>query len=245
MFRIQDNVPEVYVEESRDFQLFCRLYDCWHGGAKFRIDSIINSLEPIMVSDNYLELLATRVGFFPRIHIDSNVLRYIVAAFPYIIRNKGTEEGVRAAVHAVMKAEVDPRSTEEVIVTFINMQQTADTQIPIYNVSISTKNDIYNKAALREVLRYVLPFGYTYTLTRYGSSSSTGTVVPIKSDVSAIVVKTQRSGVVGSTDGNNLYDNDDTVRNLIGTYNTSVVVGSKDIVSSDNGKFPEEEEKNK
>ena len=144
-----------------------------------------------------------------------------------------------------MKAEVDPRSTEEVIVTFVNMQQTADAQIPIYNVSISTRNDIYNKAALREVLRYVLPFGYTYTLTRYGSFSSTGTIVPIKSDVSAIVVKSQRSGVVGSKDGNDLYNNDDTVRNLVGTYNTSVVVGSKDIVSSNNGKFPEDDEKNK
>ena len=40
MFRLQNNVPEVYVDKSRDFQLFCRLYDSCFGGVKFSIDSM-------------------------------------------------------------------------------------------------------------------------------------------------------------------------------------------------------------
>lgn len=221
MFRTQENVPEVYVNESRDFQTLCRLTDCWHSASKFKIDTMLNSLDPLSAPDTLLELLATRVGFFPRIHIDSNVLRYIIAAFPYVIKNKGTEEGVRAAINAVMKAENDPRSTEEVIITFTNKD---DSGASIYNVSILTQNDVYNKAALKEVLRYVLPFGYTYTLARYGISVEQGNIVNLKSEVSAAKVTTTRASYVRSSN--------DTLSsipsNLIGTYNTTVIVGSND-----------------
>lgn len=237
MFRVQNNVPEVYVKESRDFQLLCRLIDCWHSGSKFKIDSVINSLEPLMISDTLLELLATRVGFFPRIQIDSNVLRYIVAAFPYIIKNKGTEEGVRAAINAILKAENDPRSTEEVLIEFTNKTGSGDNPTFVYNVSITTQNNIYNKAALREVLRYVLPFGYTYTLSQYGTQVQSGTELNINSDVSYAKVTTQRAGSVrSSNDGFS-----GTSGNLIGTYNTTVVVGKNDMAASENGTFPNDE----
>ena len=45
VFRIEKNVPEIYVRESRDFQLFCRLYDCVFDGVKFDIDSMLNVLD--------------------------------------------------------------------------------------------------------------------------------------------------------------------------------------------------------
>ena len=239
MFRTQENVPEVYVNESRDFQTLCRLTDCWHSASKFRIDSILNSLDPTMISDTLLELLATRVGFFPRIPIDSNVMRYIVAAFPYIIKNKGTEEGVRAAVNAIMKAENDPKSIEEVLVTFTNKAVSGDSSIQVYNVSITTQNDIYNKAALREVLRYVLPFGYTYTLTRYGTSTVQQNIVQLDSEVSTVKVRTQRSGAIRSSSDNLT----GVPGNLIGTYNTAVVVGKNDVQYPENGTFPQSDEK--
>ena len=46
MFRIQDNVPEVYVEESRDFQLFSRIYDFAFQSCKLRVDSLQYSNDP-------------------------------------------------------------------------------------------------------------------------------------------------------------------------------------------------------
>ena len=90
VFRAQDNTPPYCVEASRDFQLFCRAMDVIANGVKFDIDSMIQVLDPMKVSDDMLELYATRVGFFHKKPIDSNVLRYIISAFPYIIKNKGT-----------------------------------------------------------------------------------------------------------------------------------------------------------
>ena len=217
MFRLQDNVPEVYVNQSRDFQVLCRLYDCWHGASKFNIDCIENILDPMMCPDTYLELLATRVGFFPRIHIDSNVLRYIISSFSNIIKNKGTKKSILEAIYCILKAENNPESTKPVLIYFDTIN---------HNINIYTGNFLYNKLALNELLSYVLPFGYTYELNRYTNISDVDT-----SFVSSDVVKTlapkyeENSLIVGS---NSIISD----RNLLGTYNTTVVVGSRNISNS-------------
>ena len=229
MFRVQNNVPDVYVNESRDFQILCRLIDCCYGAVKYSIDSIINIFDTINCSDRLLELLATRVGFFPKIQLDSNVLRYIIASFPYIINNKGTEAGVRAAIYAIMKAENLPGALETVRVEFINK----DGNNQIYTVRIFTQNKIYNKAALREVMKYVLPFGYLYTLNNYSTVSGSTDRVGVYSDVRVAKMLSQRSGVHNKTDKRQIFGN-----RVVGTYNTETVVSSNDIIEQNIGSFP-------
>lgn len=223
MFRLQDNVPEVYVNSSRDFQLLCRVYDCWHGANKFKIDSITNILDPETASDDVLELLATRVGFFPRIHIDGNVLRNIISAFPYIIKNKGTTLGITEAVNCILKSEIDPKSTASVILTI------ADN-----NVDIKTMNDIYNKAALKEVLRYVLPFGYTYSLSLYSGVYNPTNIASVSSNVTIYQKETSLVGSVKSySDYSDHTETDQQgYNNVVGTYNTTPVIGKEDIQDS-------------
>ena len=46
MLRLENNTPSIYCQKSRDFQLFCRLYDVVNNGVKFDIDSIINKKMP-------------------------------------------------------------------------------------------------------------------------------------------------------------------------------------------------------
>ena len=77
-----------------NFQLFCRLYDCINNGVQFDISTITDILDPIKVNDRIVKLLATRVGFITDIDIDNTVLRYILSAYPYIIKNKGTRKGI-------------------------------------------------------------------------------------------------------------------------------------------------------
>ena len=105
MFRLQDNVPSVYIDQSRDFQLFCRVYDCINNAVKYDIDTIINILDPMTANDRILELLCTYVGFFPKMHYDSYLLRYIIASFSHAIKYKGTKHGINIAVSTILKAE--------------------------------------------------------------------------------------------------------------------------------------------
>ena len=57
IFRLQSNVPEIYINESRDFQLLCRLYDCVLGGVKLDIDTLENIIDTRSCNSILLQLL--------------------------------------------------------------------------------------------------------------------------------------------------------------------------------------------
>ena len=167
MFRIQDNVPEVYINESRDFQLISRLYDVLFSGNKYNIDSMVNLLDATLAKDSMLQLLSTKVGFFPRIDIDANVLKYIIASFPYILKYKGSLVGIQYAVNAILKAENNPDAVGTPHIKVVNKKDPEDKSIDEYTIYIYTTIDIYNKHALSEVLRYVIPVGSDYKVLKY------------------------------------------------------------------------------
>ena len=170
MFRFQDNIPEIYINESRDFQLLSRLSDILFSGVKYDVDSMVNILDATLAKDRMLQLMCTKVGFFPNIEIVNQVLKYIIASFPYIIKNKGNEAGIRAAINAILKAKNNPDAVGEPII-IITGSQVEDNRDP-YTIYIYTTVSIYNNAALKEVLRYVVPAGYHYKILSYRSIMS-------------------------------------------------------------------------
>ena len=167
MFRFQDNLPEVYINESRDFQILARLSDVLFSGIKYDIDSMINVLDATLAKDRMLQLMCTKIGFFPNIDIDSQVLKHIIASFPYIIKNKGNELGIRYAVNAILKAENNPEAIGEPLIIIVNEKDELGRDP--YTIYIYTTIQLYNQAALKELLRYVVPAGYTYKLLSYAT----------------------------------------------------------------------------
>lgn len=181
MFRLQDKVPQVYVEKSRDFQYFCRLVDILQNGVKFDIDTMVDLLEPFSSNDRMLELLCTKVGFFPKYHYNSEILRHIISVFPYAIRNKGTVDGITAVVNSIIKAEN---------VTNINAPQKSYVEVYIDEtggivVSIYASYTIENRNALDDVLSYIIPAGCS---VRYGvySMEVSGEWTNVGSDSTAV-----------------------------------------------------------
>ena len=165
LFRLQNNTPSYCVEQSRDFQLFCRIFDASFNGTKFDIDSMIQVLDPAKVNDRMLELYCTRVGFYPTKSIDAKVLRYIIAAFPFIIKNKGTKLGIQQCIYTILKAE---NSTLPPYVEIININLSENSNDD-YVINIYTPIKLFNEVALRELLRYVVPAGYTYNIILYNA----------------------------------------------------------------------------
>lgn len=178
MFRLQNNVPSTYIEQSRDFQLFCRLYDCINNGVQFDISTITDILDPIKVNDRVVKLLATRVGFITDIDIDNTVLRYILSAYPYIIKNKGTRKGIEAAVNAILHAEHSIKAaTVEVVNKPAEGSNQAEYSVNIYTpIILSSKT----KKALNELLKYILPVGYIFDILPYDKLSGNE---PLKTDL--------------------------------------------------------------
>lgn len=147
MFRFQDNVPQNYVNESRDFQLFLRIMDCINSGVKYDIDTIIDLFDPMKVNDRMLDLLCTKVGFYPRQKLNTNTLRYIVAAFPYLIKYKGSRRGIEGAVATILKADS----------IFANYSVAIINSTHAIEISIDKE---FDRVALNELLRFIIPIGY-------------------------------------------------------------------------------------
>ena len=99
MFRILDNVPEVYAKQSRDFQTLAVLYDLAFQQVRFNIDSLTSVSSTKECQESVLPLIARKVGFFTDTEISTKLYRYILDAFPYIMRYKGSLYGVKLALN--------------------------------------------------------------------------------------------------------------------------------------------------
>ena len=90
VIRLQNETPEVYTEQSRDFQLLCRVYDCVINSIKFDVDSIKKISSTRDIRATLLPLLQTKLGFFSNSIMSDEALRTILEAFPLIIKKKET-----------------------------------------------------------------------------------------------------------------------------------------------------------
>ena len=152
MFKIKENVPSIYVDESRDFQLFCSVFDYVNNGVKFDIDSIVNIYDPFKCNDRMIHLLCSKIGFFTKKEFDTNALRHILSAFPYLIKYKGSRKAIEAAVAVVLKINN----------SIINFKVNIDNVK--HNIEIMFTEDVFDLTALDELLKYIIPIGYTYSI---------------------------------------------------------------------------------
>lgn len=94
MFKFQDNIPEYYLKESRDFQIFPRLDDILFMGIHQDINSMNELNNPKKCKNIHLNYLAEKVGFYTDKYIPDKVLINIISAFRTAVKNKGTLLGI-------------------------------------------------------------------------------------------------------------------------------------------------------
>lgn len=147
MIRLQDLTPEVYYNESRDFQFIGRLYDLLFNYAKTNVDL----LESLPLSDNsddqFIELMALTLGFKPKHKYTSKHLRAICSCLSEIYRNKGTIKAIRLACNAIFNAE---GINEEL---YYELKENS-THLILY---LPTK--LYDTTLLNDLFDYILPAG--------------------------------------------------------------------------------------
>lgn len=133
MFRVENNVPEVYVQESRDFQLYSRLYDLVFQSARFSIDSMEQVSDTMRCNDKLLPLIADKVGFFTKLNLTTYADRILLSAFPYIIRYKGSLLSIKLVsnvferiMNVKVDVEVDLEDKSHLIIKFQNYTPNVD-----------------------------------------------------------------------------------------------------------------------
>lgn len=195
-FRLVKNVPDIYVKESRDFQLFCNIFDLWNNAVKFNIDSILSILNTDDCPDKLLPLLKTKLGFFTDTDIPNAQLRVILKNFPYMVRKKGCRKGIYQAILTYLKClHINTDCSISILNTNYSQPIGGNYIIEVGMNRIS--DDIY---ILKELFRYILPPGYDVNYYLY-SKISPKNIITSSDRINIIIVdEDEASGVVDSED---------------------------------------------
>ena len=147
MYRLQDNVPEYLINESRDFQILCRLYDCLNNGVKFSIDSIVRVMNTTTCGSSFLKLLESRLGFFTDGQYTDTEVRDVLFGFCDMVKYKGSKLGIARAVRTFLIAKNLKVSTR------------VDYDPKERKIGIGIKAKEVDTSLLEDILRYVMPAG--------------------------------------------------------------------------------------
>ena len=237
LFRIQENVPDVYVNESRDFQLLCNLFDCVQGGVKFDIDSIRDITDTNLCNERVLNFLQTKLGFFTNIHMTSEQQRIILKAFPYLIKKKGSKTGIIQAIQVFLKTQGVTGDIKIEVTNKVKEKNNINELLKINNlyiveIAISTK--LLDISILKEILKYIIPAGYIVKYSFYSPADTTTTLSGSKDIINIVFVEKELN------DGIKLSNTEyDPVINSVS--NTSIIdnklKGNITSVTSKNSKF--------
>ncbi len=171
IFRLSNNVPDVYVRKSRDFQLLCNSFDVLQNGVKYDIDSICNIVNTEACNSKVIPLLQTKLGFFTPRHIDNETLRTVLSGFKNIVRDKGSRVGIRDAIEVYLKTiNASADSLIKISNTYIGPEGEDLTQRKnTYVVEVAIEGQVLDTTLLTELLKYVLPAGYQLKYSFYAA----------------------------------------------------------------------------
>ena len=231
MITFQNSIPDYYMKESRDFQLFPRLDDITFLGIYQDIDTITELNNPKKCKNSHLTYLAEKVGFYTNEYIPDIVLANIISSFRTALKNKGTLEGIKQAVIAILKAE---NSIEPPRIEYI---KDAKDYWESYVINIYTPIKIINEIALKEFLKYIIPAGHNYNLYIYEKAGLGKSITTINTAGVANTVKTSNVniGIVRSALNrdimfeNELKDLPGASGRLLGTADIGMVMDADDI----------------
>ena len=237
LFRLQNNTPPIYTDQSRDFQLFCRLYDCVNAGLKFDIDQITGILNAFTCRNNLLPLLQTKLGFFTDKHFEDKALRYVLDAFPDIVRKKGSLEGIQEALNVFLK--IYGVRTEVVVWKYGDDNESGSFNIKAddYTIIIAINDSVKNTKILEEVFKYIFPVGFQFQFFFYNSTnqileilySENIQLIYVSNNIASMIRREKLLGTIGNESGNNT-----DLEKIIGGVDTTMLNSSSDSPVSTN-----------
>ena len=222
LFRLQDNTPEAYTEDSRDFQLMLRLLDCVNNGVGFYTDSISNTADTKLCSASLLELLKTKIGFLSNVEFQERELRYILRGFPYIMKYKGSLRGIQEAVYVYMNAKG------------MSCPHRVYTDNDEHKIIIYIESDVSDVTMLDEMFKFIVPAGYQVEYVFYQPTTEeskyaytlSGSLLNV-SDSANSVLRGSTQGTIGGVDAYAEAFNKEFIPQVLGSVGTANVIGSE------------------
>lgn len=158
MIKTKNLVPEVYYNQSRDFQFLGRAFEIIFNYAKMNTDLITGAPTSNNLDDRLIPLLAKTVGFETRHQYNAQDLKNVCDVFIDLVRNKGTKNAIERAVYTLMNAQNISGYTEVRI----------DSDNHVVNIYIPY--GLKDLVLLEDIFDYILPVGFDYRFI-YGASN--------------------------------------------------------------------------
>ena len=171
MIRLQDLVPNVYYEKSRDFQFIGRLFDIVLNSVKTNSDTLYNLPSGKNKDERLLNLLAFTLGFQPKHHYNSKQLEAICSVLPLVIKNKGSLNAIIIATNAILHAEGLTQSLSYSIT-------------PRESITLYLPTQLSDLTLLSDLMNYILPAGlYRNFVKEISKATNVETKIGVKSEV--------------------------------------------------------------
>ena len=172
MINIKNQLPNIYYDASRDFQILGHLYEVVLNYVKTNADMLYLLPNGIEEDTRATELLATTLGFKLRRNYDKEQLAALVSIFPRLLKIKGTKQAIELAGNALVKASGVPGAFTS--------------EIEDHVLTIKIPIELSDITLFLDLLPYILPSGLrtsivrTTTITQKASLPiGTGSVVKI------------------------------------------------------------------
>ena len=161
MIRLQKFTPEVYYEQSRDFQFIGRLYDVVLNSVKTNADIIRYGLPFSPQSpQELLALLSMTLGFKPKHRYSQAQLLAICNVFSEVLRNKGNLKAIQLIGEAILRTE----GILGKIQCFMQYNTISGKNLPIIKILVPEK--LAEIALFYDLLDYVIPAGCLVEIAR-------------------------------------------------------------------------------
>lgn len=154
MIKTEYLTPEVYYNNSRDFQLLGRIYDIIFGYLKNNINSINNITDINAVDSTLIDLVTSTLGFKKLHNYTSEQLRGLCSIFIEVIRCKGTIKSIETVLN--MLANVYNCSTKIEV-----LKDPTDNS----NLIITIPPQMPDITLFYDILNYILPAGITISVS--------------------------------------------------------------------------------
>lgn len=154
MINIKNQIPSIYYDASRDFQILGHLYEVVLNYVKTNADMLYLLPNGIEEDTRATELLATTLGFKLRRNYDKAQLAALVSIFPQLLKIKGTQRAVDLAGNALVKASGVPGTFSSEI--------DKDSHV----ITIKIPMELSDITLFIDLLPYIIPFGLRVSIVR-------------------------------------------------------------------------------
>ena len=165
MIRTEKLIPQVYYDESRDFQVLGRLFDTIANYGKMNIDLML-SPETKESPSQIVKLLATFVGFVTKHNYDNSNLVSVCRSFGSLLREKGSMSAITDAVNILLNSQGIKLKYGTVVSVDKDL-----TGRSMHAVNIYVPTQLKDVNLLEDLFEYILPAGWVYRIVTVENTS--------------------------------------------------------------------------